>query len=217
MITRRKLATLFASVAGALGLGAATVRAAAPVPAPHGLLRFPVVGLGAWKRGDVSQPPLMTWEDFQGWLIERPERQHDWTMRLVGSALTNEVALGVKCKDDPEQIAVATDSLLRTFQAFLMGHFAATEGDIYWRVRPEIDTWRGELVEYREDGPDVDPVTDRRCVIDRTTLFIKVYARLAKVEFPIGTRLNCPKDRPLDGWRVVGEIPADNVVICEKV
>ena len=53
---------------------------------------------------------------------------------------------------------------------------------IEWRKRPECAVGDYPLVvEYRDDGPDMDFVTDRRCVMDKGFKLVKTYARISFV------------------------------------
>lgn len=50
---------------------------------------------------------------------------------------------------------------------------------VYWRCPfdADIQDWN-RVVEYRDDGPDKDFITDRRCVMDRSRVLVKAYCLL---------------------------------------
>lgn len=55
-----------------------------------------------------------------------------------------------------------------------------TDGVVHWRIRPEFEIYKSNVIsEYREDGPDLDVLTDRRCVMDHNWSLVAAYARLA--------------------------------------
>lgn len=55
---------------------------------------------------------------------------------------------------------------------------APRHGIIYWRKRLETETTNApQIIEYREDGPDKDFTTDRRCVKDHNWRSVGAYCR----------------------------------------
>jgi hypothetical protein len=104
----------------------------------------------------------------------------DWDVKGKGLPPVRviEFALGVRVPDNPDSIALGKDVLFRTFANAVTMYRLGCEGrPFYWRIRPDWDTWSGEIVEYRDDGPDYDAVWDRQCVKDYSHVFIKVRAR----------------------------------------
>lgn len=64
----------------------------------------------------------------------------------------------------------------------LASKFSPETHSIEWRKRPECAVSDYPLVvEYRPDGPDMDYVTDRQCVMDKDFKLVKTYARLSFV------------------------------------
>lgn len=125
----------------------------------------------------------------------------------------------VRVLDNPNDIAVGKDVLLRTFAGMLSAYHQGAGGKlIFWRTKPETDTWKGEIVEYRDDGPEVCHMTDKRCVKDYSHIFIKIYARFGIDDNPAGTHLTISQDaEPPPGWEVVEHIPRDWAKRCIKL
>lgn len=105
--------------------------------------------------------------------------------------MTYEVGFAVHVEDTPEAIALGKDALFSHFKAYLSGFHAATDGaTIFWRDKPEVDTWR-------------DPE-------DATRMFVKLYTRFTADTFPAGTESFIWLDRePPPGWLVVEHIVRD--------
>lgn len=80
--------------------------------------------------------------------------------------------------DEKEVEAFACGNVLQQFEQ-MTRHTLAASSVIHWRVRPEIEVLpTGRVIEYREDGPDRDFLTDKRCVMDKNWVGISVYMRL---------------------------------------
>lgn len=220
MITRRKLWSVMAGVASAVGLPSA----AKAMPVESGCGPMQVMGLaeirwrfsatpGSEKYGIAPLPPqgapgLMTIQDMTAWVNAMPNVY--WTN--YSSPETYEYGYGVRCNDNPSEIALATDLLLRMMQHTIVSFRSGAGGDkmpFIWRDPPEIDTWRGEIIEYRSDGPDFDITTDQRCVKDMSKVYVKVYARFAVDKEPSGTVVTRDEaDGIPQGWELVERIPA---------
>ena len=134
---------------------------------------YRVMGLAQAKAG-VETEKLLDGGDLLGWAnaiggCVETEYRHP---------KTDEYGYAIRCNDDPESIAIATDVLVRHMQELITrSRRVAGDRTLVWKTKPEIDTWRGEIAEYRDDGPDIDQVTDKRCVLDRTVVYVKSYAR----------------------------------------
>ena len=134
---------------------------------------------------------------------------------------TSEYALCVRCADDPYDIARATDLLVRTMMHAIASFWLGAGGDkvpLIWRRKPELEKWFGEITEFREDGPDVCPLTDRRCVRDMTVAYVKIYARFGADNLPSGsTVLRSESGGIPQGWKLVERIPRDAAIKIMKI
>ena len=97
-----------------------------------------------------------------------------------GEPPTKGYGFAVRCDDNAESRAVATDILVRVMMATVDAFRAGSGGDtvpLIWQAwcKPVMDTWRG--VEYRDDGPDICPDTGRPCVKNTGLAYVKIYAR----------------------------------------
>ena len=155
------------------------------------------------------------------------EDLHAWTETVTPHTISTrepfppvEYAYGVRILDAPEQVAQATDILIRSFMAVIKGFCRGAGGNpVYWRIKPDVASWIGEeVVEYRHDGPDICDLTDKRCVKDRSHRYLKVRARISVDNLASGTRATFSMSNPVPvGWKLVEHVVEDNAIICVKL
>lgn len=162
---------------------------------------------------DLEPPALKTEDDLNKWAAELPG--YDTTFYYAGFV---EWGFAVRVPDNPEAIAQGNDALISFFQSMVEAYRSGSGGKlIFWRTRPEVDSWKGEIVEYREDGPERCMVTDRPCVRDYSHVLIKIYARFCADDAPVGeTMYISAHQEPPPGWNVVEHIPKDQAKRCVK-
>ena len=177
-------------------------------------LSFSAVGpnpSGYTQNAPSGPPPLLAVADL-----------HKWTESLGWDSVNTtvfsplEVAYAVRCLNNDAHKALAADLLIRVFQAMVgMYQLGAGNRPAYWRIKPDMDTWSGDIVEYRPDGPDVCPMTDARCVVSHEYAYVKIRARFSTDDLPSGSKEVFSKDHVPKGW-VVTEHIDDNAVACVK-
>lgn len=65
-------------------------------------------------------------------------------------------------------------------------YLSARNGTVYWRVPFEHEIGQTNVVvRYDEDGTDVDPITERKCVMDKDWIKIACYCRLYRATCPV--------------------------------
>jgi len=129
--------------------------------------------------GQIVAERLLTVDDLKKWIDQAHPDQREIKfdkMNLVMSM--REIGFAVRHK--PDDVDAATDALLRHAQSWLDGFFLAAHGRVvYWRTPLEVDVIQhNRVVEYKDDGPDYDPLTDRKCVMDRSMNAVKCYMRV---------------------------------------
>lgn len=79
----------------------------------------------------------------------------------------------------PDDVKTIEGMVARHMSRRLQEYLEPRKGRIYWRIRFEsdIDT-DAVVVRYDENGPDVDVLTDRPCVLDKNWRRIGCYCRL---------------------------------------
>lgn len=83
--------------------------------------------------------------------------------------------------DEKEVESFVCVNVLQQFEQMTRHTLASSV--IHWRVRPEIKVRPIErVIEYREDGPDWDVLTDKLCIMDKNWVGISVYMRLTVSE-----------------------------------
>lgn len=125
----------------------------------------------------------MTFEQTKDWLDSLPAK----TMEAGVYANDERVVFGygLICRNEPFDIELAVADICGQFRGDFLAYLNAREGELYWCDPFEWDTWADPVItEYRDDGPDLDPITDRRCVRDKRFVAVKCYARCVKTESP---------------------------------
>lgn len=137
------------------------------------------VAMSDMHEGRTVAEALVTLKDVEKWIGEAHPNQRAITFKEMDRATSiREVGFAVRHK--PDDIDAATDVLLRHTKSWLDGFFLAAKGlPVYWRTPLEVEVIQdNRIVEYRDDGPDTDPLTDRRCVMDRSLNVVKCYMRV---------------------------------------
>jgi hypothetical protein len=135
---------------------------------------------------NAIRPPRNTFARLQEWIAGRMEPQREGFNSYfcdTGEDYAPEFYAGVISRDEPFDLQVAESILCDEMKFALSEYLDSREGTIFWRDPLEMDIWRdGIIVEYREDGPDKDYLTDRRCLKDKRFCVLKAYARLIKTD-----------------------------------
>jgi hypothetical protein len=75
---------------------------------------------------------------------------------------------------------VVVGAMVRALNVYL----GDKHGTIYWRERLEMDVGPyGVVLRYDNNGPDIDEVTNRRCVKDKNWVRIGIYCRLVRAQY----------------------------------
>ena len=118
-----------------------------------------------------------TFDDVTEWCALLPDQQDGPPCSTCDTGEPYvELIHGIRCRNEPFDVELATSDCCNGFLSILKDYLTQREGAIYWRIKPEI--------EYRDDGPDVDDLTDRRCVMDRRFAIVKIYSRLIRTNAP---------------------------------
>lgn len=158
---------------------------------------------------------LLTADDLKTWA----DTVTPYTTTMAGPPIpAAEFAYGVRVPDNPLSVAAGTDALAQFSMLMIAAYQAGAAGNtVIWRIKPDMDSWTGEIVEYRDDGPDICNLTDRRCVKDYSHRMIKVRWRIAVDNCPPGTEgyfsIDCPI---LPGWEIIRTVIDDNRHVCVK-
>ncbi len=122
-----------------------------------------------------------TFEELKEWISGLPNRQANGSPTNICSQTGDEyVEVFSRHAARPGDEKYAEKMVVEDMQRQICKLFTdRLHGTIYWRVplETQIQKW-SRVKEYREDGPDVDFLTDRRCVMDRNWKAVKAYCRL---------------------------------------
>lgn len=67
-------------------------------------------------------------------------------------------------------------------------------GTIYWRLRPELVVENHEVVLHRDiNGPDIDYITNERCIKDKNWRRVGFYCRLVRARMPAMEKSAAPR------------------------
>jgi len=66
----------------------------------------------------------------------------------------------------------------------LLDYFVDRTGTIYWRIPPEEEFGDSPQPRFSEEGPDIDPMTDKRCFMDRDWKYYRIRMRLLMSDKP---------------------------------
>ena len=84
----------------------------------------------------------------------------------------------------PGDVEVIEREVARRMGRRLGEYLDPRKGRIYWRIPFESDIDQTNVVvRYDENGPDLDPVLDRKCVMDKNWRRITAYCRLYRANF----------------------------------
>ena len=85
----------------------------------------------------------------------------------------------------PDDGKVVEAHVARAMQDRLAEYLKPRHGMIYWRTRFETSIEPHAVVKYfDENGPDVDPLMNRKCVMDRNWVRIACHCRLYRATIP---------------------------------
>lgn len=135
--------------------------------------------------GKLSDPTFVggvgSLAELQEWISKLPNRQEIGSPSPVceqtGEAY-EEIYYGHWARPGDE--AFAEKLVAIHMQRRIAGLFdGRRNGVVYWRIPLEYEI-RDDMqpIEYRDDGPDIDFLLDRRCVMDRNWKTVKAYCRL---------------------------------------
>ena len=125
---------------------------------------------------------LATFADMEKWLALFP--QNDGPKKPIDENGNEyiEISCCFPCRNTPfDKLVAERQAVAYAWQSlFDIGCRSPATAILSWRTRPELEVAAvPQVVEYRDDGPDVDYVSDRRCVYDRNWMMVKVYCRLS--------------------------------------
>lgn len=134
-----------------------------------------------WHRIRVA-PGVDSFADLKKWVEDLPNEQRRGSPTAVcketGQEYTELFVYGLARPGD--EAVVERDVATQMQQKICRALTDRVNSTIYWRIplEWEIDQ-RALVVEYREDGPDLDFVTNERCVTDKNWMRVAAYCRLA--------------------------------------
>jgi hypothetical protein len=83
----------------------------------------------------------------------------------------------------PGDEAVIEREVVGAMVRSLNGYLNDKSGTIYWRTRLEVDVTPWYVILYYDNnGPDINALTDRKCVKDSKWVRIALYCRLVRAE-----------------------------------
>jgi hypothetical protein len=152
-----------------------------------------------------------TFAKLEAWAAALPDQKEGFPSFYsnTGEEYAPEFFFGVISRDEPFDLEVAESVLCDQMQNAISTYLDSRKGTIYWRDPLEMDIWRdGIIVEHRADGPDMDHLTNRRCVKDKRFCVIKTYARLLKSDKAVlpNEELTARHRRYVEGAEVIPTI-----------
>ena len=136
---------------------------------------------------ELSPFSVKSFDGLMAWISRLPNPQEDGEPKFcdsrVGSPYTELRCIVPYRREDSEggKLAEAFAAQAIALQISQMLRESDTSR-ILWREHPETDVWDWDRpIEYRDDGPDYDPLSDKRCVMNKDWALRKVYARLAVI------------------------------------
>ena len=139
-----------------------------------------ILGLAQLTNNTPTACERLTEIALKKWMETAHPRQVPWGVKEIpGSTGAFQIGVGVRHK--PQDLDEATGLLCDYLKQWMSGFFfGAANQTVYWRIPLEICVFNdARVIEYRADGPDVDPLTDRRCILDRSHNIVKAYFRVA--------------------------------------
>ena len=142
---------------------------------------FPQDALFPWPVSSAYS--ISTFDGLTAWVSSLPNPQEDGEPCAVSSVAGpyEEVVISAPFRrDDQEGRKLAERCVVLNFALRISAMLRDDKACIYWRERPEWDTWDWDRpIKYHADGPDYDPLTDKRCTMNKDWALLKAYARLA--------------------------------------
>ena len=142
-----------------------------------------------YHRTTACPSEIMAFTDLEAALAILPWHQRDGQPMAKDEDGQDYETLTVGMLARPADVAQIERQVCQSFYHSLLERIDRTQlaalplsehdkGLLRWRIRPEFSCEPySSVVEYREDGPDLDHHTDRRCVMDHDWRLIRIYAR----------------------------------------
>lgn len=87
--------------------------------------------------------------------------------------------VAVPFRPGDENVAVPAAAMM--FSLAINQYLDSEVGTIYWGDKPEQAFYKApRVVRYDKDGPDFDPIEDKKCYMDRNWKMIKMYCRVLR-------------------------------------
>lgn len=184
MISRRSLFSTIAGFAASLaGIGSAAaawdwrelVRAA---NIDYDVLPLEPVMCVAGKSVSIRMASgADSFKSLQAWVDTLPRQKTGSPTAICAQTGEKYVELFVRALFRPGDEKVIERQLASQMQQHICSQFTdRRDGTIYWRIPLEWETRTApQVIDVRDDGPDIDFVTNLRCVMDHNWLCMKVY------------------------------------------
>lgn len=123
--------------------------------------------------------------ELQRWIDALPD-QHLGVAGALSDVVEPYVEIMEGALARPGDVVVIESIVADFMQRRLKTYLNQRSGRIYWRVPFE---WKIApypiVVRYDEDGPDIDFVTNQRCIKDKNWIGIKAYCRLVRARVTV--------------------------------
>ena len=143
-----------------------------------------LISSGALPAPSVAAVSVYKFKDFQNWLASLAVKQVDGspTAVCINTGQTY-VTFSFNALVRPGEENAGESSVTVKMRQAIAQAITAWPSDrtvtIYWRERPSMEVAdRSIILEYCDDGPDVDPITLQRCVMDHNWRTVQAYCRL---------------------------------------
>jgi len=141
---------------------------------------------------DVYFGEARTFADLQRWLADLPDQAKGdpCSVCQTGENYIEFHEYGLARPDDVAAIeAVVVQRMIRSLTTYLNPR----KGRIYWRVPLEFSISETDVaVRFDDNGPEVDFVTNRKCVKDHNWRRVACYCRLYRANLPTVDRESTP-------------------------
>jgi hypothetical protein len=107
---------------------------------------------------------------------------HSYSISDIGEPYIEFFAKGLARPGDERVVeGIVVEQIARQLAAYL----DRRRGRVYWRERLQLEIEPQHIVvKFDSNGPDVDPLTNRRCVMDKNWLRVGAYCRLIRALEP---------------------------------
>lgn len=137
----------------------------------------------------APRAPVSTFAELNEWLKSLPNEQFfDERTAICRRTGKEHRELFVSQLARPDDVKTAEREAVYRMQNLICAELAVrsfkpvpySPRPIYWRIPLEWEVQdRPQVVEYREDGPDMDFMTNQRCVMDHNWKAVKAYCRFS--------------------------------------